>query len=550
MNRRILHACLLIVALLGFSTAAHAQSASAFPYAKPVPNDTSTGTTQFTLTKINSSGNAVIMASTDTNGFAGICVSNCGKSGTAWIAFAGLIPLVMENTTTTSHYVTIGSTTGGDGHDTGASTYPNSGAVIGRVQSGATSGNVAMVDLFHGEIQASAGSTLTADSVSAPRACVAASGSGSAYTCTTSPTFTPAAHDEILFKADVANTGAATINVDSSSAAAVKKQGGGTALIANDFLAGQWVVLIFDGTNWQMQGQTGNASAGGGVSSFSGDTGGLYCSNSSSTGAVTCTAATQTAGSVLVGSTTNAAPAPGASAVTPSFELQPEPSMFLDPASWWSFFDDFDVSFNSTTAVGRMNWSQAGVGNTGSFIDNQGANAVGVFQCAVAATASDNCLLLLNQAGSGSFMGTMANYTKGRVKIRVKLSQTTNTNFFVGFVNPNSGHGEGTANYVGIGYNVGKSDTGWMCVVDNGTATRTAISGTLDTNWHDLMIRWTAAKTIACSVDGGTETTLATTNFPTDTNETPEMAIDNNATTNAVSFQVDYWMQALGGLSR
>jgi hypothetical protein len=270
MNFRILHVCFLLAALIVFGTASYAQSPSAFPYAKAVPNDTAVGTTEFTLTKINSSGNAVVMATTDTVGYSGVCISNCGKSGTAWIAFAGLVPLVVENTTTAGHYIQIGSTTGGDGHDTGAATYPSSGGdVIGKVQTGAAAAGMAVVDLDPESVASSGGTTLTGDSIAAPRACVAASGSGTTYTCTTSPTFAPAAHDEILFKSDVANTGAMTLNVNSSSAAGVKKQGGGTAVVANDFLASQWTVLIFDGTNWQMQGQTGNA-AGGGSSSWSG----------------------------------------------------------------------------------------------------------------------------------------------------------------------------------------------------------------------------------------------------------------------------------------
>jgi hypothetical protein len=270
MNRRILNLCLSLVALLAFCGTSHAQSPSAFPYAKAAPNDTSVGTTQFTLTKLNSSGNAVIMASTDTVGYSGVCISNCGKAGTAWIAFAGIVPVMVENTTTTGHYVQIGSTTGGNGHDTGATTYPSSGGdVIGKVQTGAAAAGIAMVDLDPESVASSGGTTLTGDSIAAPRACVAASASGTAYTCTTSPTFVPAAHDEILFKADVANTGAASLNVNSSSAAGLKKQGGGTALVANDFLASQWTILIFDGTSWQMQGQTGNAS-GGGSSSWSG----------------------------------------------------------------------------------------------------------------------------------------------------------------------------------------------------------------------------------------------------------------------------------------
>jgi|ERR1700722_4754850 len=151
MKRVLVLVCVFLFLALG----SRAQSPSAFPYAKPVPNDTATGTTQFTLTKINSSGNAVIMSSSDVNGFSGVCVSNCGTSGTAWIVFAGLVPLKVENTATVNDYVTIGTSTGGDGHDTGSTSYPASGAVVGRVQTGASSGATAMVDIFGPEIVAS-----------------------------------------------------------------------------------------------------------------------------------------------------------------------------------------------------------------------------------------------------------------------------------------------------------------------------------------------------------------------------------------------------------
>lgn len=107
--------------------------------------------------------------------------------------------------------------------------------------------------------------SLDADYLSNPRACVPASASGTAYTCSTNPKFTPATHDEVIFKADVANTGSATLAVNGASAATIKKQGGGTNLVANDLLIGTWTVLIFDGTNWQMQGLVGNAASGGTV---------------------------------------------------------------------------------------------------------------------------------------------------------------------------------------------------------------------------------------------------------------------------------------------
>src|SRR5271170_4138200 len=129
-----------------------AQSPSAYPYAFTVPNDTATGTTQFSTAKLTAAGAAIVMANSDTSGYMGICVANCGKTGTAWIAYIGLVPLTIENASTALHYVTIGSTTGGNGHDTGATSYPGANAILGRVAIGAGAGGVAMVEIYPPEI--------------------------------------------------------------------------------------------------------------------------------------------------------------------------------------------------------------------------------------------------------------------------------------------------------------------------------------------------------------------------------------------------------------
>ena len=97
--------------------------------------------------------------------------------------------------------------------------------------------------------------------LSVPANCVAASGSGTAYTCSTSPTFTPARGDHIQFMADVANTGSATLAVNGVAAAAIKKLGGSGNVVASDLLAGHWVSATFDGTNWQLEGQLGQINA-------------------------------------------------------------------------------------------------------------------------------------------------------------------------------------------------------------------------------------------------------------------------------------------------
>jgi hypothetical protein len=97
--------------------------------------------------------------------------------------------------------------------------------------------------------------------LSVPANCVAASASGTAYTCTTTPTFVPAAGDHIQFKTDVANTGSATLAVNGQTAVTIKKWGGSGNLIANDLLAAHWISATYDGAYWQLEGQLGNANA-------------------------------------------------------------------------------------------------------------------------------------------------------------------------------------------------------------------------------------------------------------------------------------------------
>lgn len=91
-------------------------------------------------------------------------------------------------------------------------------------------------------------------------------GSTDAYAATLSPA--PAAlvtGAHYRFKANTANTGAATIDFNSLGAKTIVKAAGGitTALADNDIRAGQWVDVVYDGTNMQMQSTLGNAASGG-----------------------------------------------------------------------------------------------------------------------------------------------------------------------------------------------------------------------------------------------------------------------------------------------
>lgn len=83
------------------------------------------------------------------------------------------------------------------------------------------------------------------------------------YTCSMALTLTSYSNGRFfLIKFTNANTGAATLNVNSLGAVAIKKNGT-TALAAGDIGAGTVRLLTYDGTNFQI---VGNVSSGGGIS--------------------------------------------------------------------------------------------------------------------------------------------------------------------------------------------------------------------------------------------------------------------------------------------
>lgn len=91
-------------------------------------------------------------------------------------------------------------------------------------------------------------------------------GSTDAYACNLKPSipgYRTGTH--YRFKANTANTGAATVNFNSRGAKTIKKVTGGitTDLSDNDIRVGQWVDLVYDGTNMQMQSMPGTAPGGG-----------------------------------------------------------------------------------------------------------------------------------------------------------------------------------------------------------------------------------------------------------------------------------------------
>ena len=94
-----------------------------------------------------------------------------------------------------------------------------------------------------------------------PKYCADA-GANDTYTCTLSPAITAYVTGvHYAFKANTANTGAATINFNALGAKTIKKAVGGvtTDLSDNDIRAGQIVLGVYDGTNMQMQSTSGGS---------------------------------------------------------------------------------------------------------------------------------------------------------------------------------------------------------------------------------------------------------------------------------------------------
>lgn len=168
---------LLLIGACIIAVNAHAQLGGCPSGTLPYQNDSATGTTQFTLTKLNSSGLAVIMATTDTTGYLGVAIQNSGTFGSVCVATSGQWPVRMDGTSTVQHYVQISGTTGGDGKDTGSASLPTSGGdIIGRVVAASTGGGAfSMVSMFPPEIQAvnPSGSGVTGPGSSAVNDCVA-----------------------------------------------------------------------------------------------------------------------------------------------------------------------------------------------------------------------------------------------------------------------------------------------------------------------------------------------------------------------------------------
>ena len=99
----------------------------------------------------------------------------------------------------------------------------------------------------------------TGHDISMVRLCTATDGNTTVTKCTASPAFTPVAGDSVMYSSVAANTGAFQANVNSAGNKPVVKRGA-IPLIAGDIrVAPFFVMLTYDGTSWEMEGQGGHA---------------------------------------------------------------------------------------------------------------------------------------------------------------------------------------------------------------------------------------------------------------------------------------------------
>ncbi len=122
-----------------------------------IQNASSTGTGTNLLAKLTGApATAVTIGTSDTTGIAGICLANCGTTGSAQLAQAGQASCQFDGATTSGNYVQASATVAGKCHDAGAG-YPSSGQVIGRVLSTNVSAGTYAITMFSPGIEGGGG---------------------------------------------------------------------------------------------------------------------------------------------------------------------------------------------------------------------------------------------------------------------------------------------------------------------------------------------------------------------------------------------------------
>src|SRR5271168_2393614 len=107
-------------------------------------NDGSTGTTVNLLAVSSAVDNTAVLAGPATTGIIGVCISNCGTTGSAVIANWGDVPCTFSGTATDGHHVQAAGSAS-NCVDAGASYPASGGEILGVVKQGGSGAGTYLV---------------------------------------------------------------------------------------------------------------------------------------------------------------------------------------------------------------------------------------------------------------------------------------------------------------------------------------------------------------------------------------------------------------------
>lgn len=338
--------------------------------------------------------------------------------------------------------------------------------------------------------------------------CVSTGNTANTYVCTMGTDIASyTAGAEYSFIATLANTGAATMNINGVGAVNIVKYVGGEAqaLIANDIRAGAVVVLRYDGTNFQIVSLTGNVG-----SSYT-----LPAATASTLGGIKLGPGLSIDGDGVVtasGSGSTAVCDPGDHTIMcmiEEFMTGTVTSSQIGTHGWkWS-------ALSSGTLAGLNVGNNSITNHPGVYVitSTTTANSGGVLSMGNGSTTSvTNLSDLLSKEWESNFIFRLDSVTDVRVRIGVS-SDTTNLTPASGNVafilryDTDASYSDNTKNTVGswvaqfCGYNGGN------CNLSETAGVTTSLNIQPDTNWHKGRI-YRSGTTINFQIDANTPTTM------------------------------------------
>jgi hypothetical protein len=193
-----------------------------------VANDVTTGTTANLLAKISAAApSKVILAGTgDTSKILGICLVNCGTTGSAGIAIHGQAPCTADNAITAGDYIVEGTTTAGRCKSIGASPITGN-QIIGVSLTTTSAASTATIVVFGPDIPDTASGVNFATVPETPTGAL----TGTSFTLAHAPS--PAGSLILSKNGQILTAGGVDYTLSGSTITTVSAPGTGNPIVAN-----------------------------------------------------------------------------------------------------------------------------------------------------------------------------------------------------------------------------------------------------------------------------------------------------------------------------